>query len=129
MEIKVGEVNRTHGYNCQTIVGPRSLHSMWFVGHANNVLLETKNFSCFYDKCVDDIVERDCDSKLHVSPWTLLTLQPYNSSNAYCDIETNGPVRGNDGKSNDLVMDLEVGDNFAIKAKVGNVEGVEFYVV
>lgn len=44
MEIKVGEVNRTHGYNCRTIVGSRSLHSMWFVGHANNVLLETNFF-------------------------------------------------------------------------------------
>lgn len=64
-----------------------------------------------------------------MSPWTLLTLQPYNSSNAYCNIETNGTIWGNDGKSNDLAMDLEVGDNFVVKAKASNVEGVELYVV
>jgi hypothetical protein len=47
---------------------------MQYVTHSNNVLLETKEFSYFYDKCVDDIPEGDCDSKLHVVPWTLLTL-------------------------------------------------------
>lgn len=102
---------------------------MWSISHVNNVLLETREFSCFCDKCVDDIVEGDCDSKLHVSPWTLLTLRPCLSFDAHCDIETNGASWGNDGENNDLAMDLEVGDNFTIKAKASNVEGVEFYVV
>jgi hypothetical protein len=56
----------------------------------------------------------------------LTTLQ---LSNAHYDIETNGVGWGNDGKSNDLAMDLEMRDNFAIKAKTNNVEGIEFYVL
>ncbi len=79
MELKVGEVDRTHGYNCRTIPRSKSLHYVRSISHANNVLLETREFSCFCDKCVDDIAEGNCDSKLHVSPWTLLTLQPCNS--------------------------------------------------
>jgi hypothetical protein len=91
--------------------------------------LETTKFSCFCDKCVDDIVEGECHSKLHVSPWTLFTLRPCISFDAHCDIETNGASWGNDGENNDPTMDLKVGDNFAVKAKASNVEGVEFYVV
>jgi hypothetical protein len=90
MELKVGEVDRTHGYSCRTIARSRSLYYVRLISHANNVLLETKEFSCFCDKCVDDIAEGDCDSKLHVSPWILLTLQPCNSSNAHYDIEADG---------------------------------------
>lgn len=74
IEIKLGEANKTHGYNCQTVPSSRSLHSMWFVSHSNNVLLETKQFSCFCDKCVDDTPEGDCESQSHVVPWILLTL-------------------------------------------------------
>jgi hypothetical protein len=129
MELKVGEVNRTHGYNCQTIARSISLHFVRFISHANNVLLVTKEFSCFCDKCVDDIVEGDCDSKLHVSLWTLLTLQPCNSSYVDYDIETYAVGWGNDGNNNDLVMDLEMQDNFAIKVEASNVEEIEFYVV
>ncbi len=32
-------------------------------------------------------------------------------------------------KGDDLVSTFEVGDNFAINAKFGNVEGVDFYVI
>jgi hypothetical protein len=36
---------------------------------------------------------------------------------------------GNDGESNDLAHDLEVGDSFVVRAELGNVEGMDFYIV
>jgi len=46
-----------------------------------------------------------------------------------CDIETNGIGWGNNGESNDLAHDLEIGDNFGVRVEPGNVEGMDFYVV
>jgi hypothetical protein len=102
IEIKVGEVNKTRGYNCRIVAGFRSLHSMQSISHASNVLVESREFSCFCDKCIDDLPKRDCSSKSHVAPWTLVTLQPCSSPNAHCDIDIHGAGWGNDGKNNVL---------------------------
>ncbi len=58
-----------------------------------------------------------------------MTLQPCSFSNAHCDIDTHEAGWGNDGKNNVLAQDLEVGDNFVVKAEPGDVEGVDFYIV
>ncbi len=102
IKIKVGEVNRTHRYNRQIVVNSRSLQSMRSISHASYMLLETKELSCFCDKCIDDLAKGDCSSKSHVAPWTLVTLQPYSSFDAHCDIDTDGASWGNDGKSDVL---------------------------
>ncbi len=82
IEVKVGEVNMTHGYDCWIVTNSKSFHYVRSITHSNNVFMETRELSCFCDTCVDYILEGDCDSKSHVAPWTLLTLPPYSASNA-----------------------------------------------
>lgn len=46
-EIKVGDVNRNHGFDCRTIIGSHSMHSICSMSHRNNVLLQVKDFSAY----------------------------------------------------------------------------------
>jgi hypothetical protein len=68
VEIKLGKVNKTHGYNCQNVpyLDLFTLCGLWSI--QENVILETKEFSCFYDKCVDDIPKGDWESQSPVVP-------------------------------------------------------------
>lgn len=47
IQVKLGKVNMTHDYNCQTVPSSRSFHYVQSVSHSNNVLLKTRKFSCF----------------------------------------------------------------------------------
>jgi len=53
LQIKVGDVNRNHGFDCRTIIGFHSMHSIRSMSHHNNVLLQVKDFSCFYCHCIN----------------------------------------------------------------------------
>jgi hypothetical protein len=47
LEIKARDVNRNHGFDCRTVIGFHSIHSICSMNHRNNVLLQVRDFSCF----------------------------------------------------------------------------------
>jgi hypothetical protein len=88
IEIKIGEMNRTHGYNCQIIEGFRSLHFMQSVSNASNVLLENRKFSCFVTSVLmifqKGIVVHPC------GPLDFSDITTYSFFYAHCDIDIDG---------------------------------------
>jgi hypothetical protein len=128
-EIGENEVVRTNPLDCKTIPRSRSMHSIRSVSSSNNVLLECRDFSCFFDHCYNGVLGV-CLNKSHVSPWKLLTLEPMKSTDAVQEPEDEDDsdwiAEPND---NFLVSQLQVGDNFAVPAESGNAEGVDFYIV
>jgi hypothetical protein len=128
-EIKESMVDRHHGFNCRTVKGSRSLHSVRSMSHSNNVLLETRALACFCTGCVDPKPGLLCVSTSHVPPWKLVTLQPCAADDAECEVELRTDVWGNPGDSNELASMLDVGDNFAVKAESNDGEGASFYIV
>ena len=124
-EIKLGDVNRDHGYDCRTIVGSRSKHSVRSVSSTNNTLLEIREFSCFCIHCTDGVPGK-CPQRNHVDNWNLITLEPCNSFDAQCEQDEEGEVQGS---GDDLALGLEVGDNLCVRAESGNEEGVKFYAL
>jgi hypothetical protein len=128
-EIGEEEVVRTDPLDCKTIPGSRSMHCIRSVSHSNHVLLECRDFSCFCDHYYER-VPGECSNKSHVSPWKLLTLEPVRSTNAVQEtkLEAQQDWTG-EADDNYIASQLQVGDNFAVPAELGNTEGVDFYVV
>jgi len=62
-------------------------------------------------------------------PWKLVTLEPCDATYVLCDIELDDSNWGTGSGSNNLASDLEVGDNFAMRAKAGNAKGADFYIL
>jgi hypothetical protein len=53
------------------------MHSMAFVSHLNNTLLNVKDLAFFCPKCMDDNFDF-YNAQTHVMPWRLLTLENVN---------------------------------------------------
>jgi len=73
----IGEtvVSRKNLVACKTISGNRSVHNIRSVGQENNTLLQTQNYSYFYDVCVYGSAGI-CPSQGYVAPWKFVTLEP-----------------------------------------------------
>jgi hypothetical protein len=52
-EMKIRDVNRTHGFNYKIVSGFRNMHLVHSMSHYNNVLLQVRDFSCFYCHYID----------------------------------------------------------------------------
>jgi hypothetical protein len=65
----------------------------------------------------------------YVCPWKLVTLKPCDASDVLCDIELDNSEWGMGGGSNNLASGLQVGDNFAVRAKAENEKGADFYIL
>jgi len=72
LEIKVGDVNRNHGFDCRKVIGFHSMHSIHSMSHHNNVLLQVKDFSCFCGHCINGTLGV-CVSIDYVKPSKLVT--------------------------------------------------------
>lgn len=106
------------------------MHSVQSVGPANNVLLQVCNYSCFCEVCVRT-TDGVCQSIGQVGPWRVVTLEPTQAVDAVQedeDLEQDWLV---DPDCNDLAMQLEVGDHFAILADAEHPQsqGAEFFVL
>ncbi len=86
-EIKMGAVNRTHGYEAWTIEGNRSKHSIQSVFHLNKTFLHVHELSCFCKFYLDG-GDGPCDNETHVATFDLMTLEPCLIIDSRCDIET-----------------------------------------
>jgi hypothetical protein len=53
------------------------MHAMAFVSHRDYTLLNVRDIACFCLECMDDNANF-YESKVHVKPWKLLTLEPLN---------------------------------------------------
>ena len=72
------EVCRKVSMGCKTVSGSRSIHLVRSVGPSNNVLLEVKDYSCFYVGCVSrEEAGNLCPNRAYTGPWTLKTLEPF----------------------------------------------------
>ncbi len=52
-EIKVGDVDRSKGWECETLNGNWKMHQIRYVSHKDPTLLQCRELSCFYVHCVD----------------------------------------------------------------------------
>jgi hypothetical protein len=68
------------------MIGSWNMHLVRAINASNNVLLEVKEFLCFYHHCID-VVPCDYTSKGYVEPWKLVTLEPCVALDALCDVE------------------------------------------
>jgi hypothetical protein len=120
----MGDVNRTHGYEAQTIEGSRSKHSNQSVSHLNKTLLHVRELSCFCKLCLDG-GNGPCDNETHVATFDLVTLEPCLPIDSRCDIETIDAWEvSNDGES--LATCFEVGDCFVITTQDNTEKNVGF---
>jgi len=124
--IKTSDIDRNRGMNCRTIPGSRRQHSVRSVSSSNNTLLQIRELSCFCSHCVESSPE-PCPRDSHVSPWNLVTLQPCNANDSLCDRTDESIEVG--GNADELATNPQVGDNFVVRASVGNAENVSFYIL
>lgn len=127
-EVKEKEMNKMNRYNYKIVKGSRSFRLVGFVSHENVLLLDTREFACFCDTCIDDLRDVECHSSSYVASLNLVKMQTYSAMDGECDVETNLSAWGNDGDSYDLARELYVGDNFVVRAKAQNIDGVEVYI-
>jgi hypothetical protein len=124
-EIRLGDVDRTHGYEAHKVSGSRSKHAIHSIFHLNKTLLHVRELSCFYKFCVDG-GDGPCDNYTHVQPWDLMALEPYSSIDVRCDPDIDDMREvSHDGES--LVACLEVGDYFVITATNDVKDNVGFW--
>lgn len=126
------EVCRKVSMGCKTVSGSRSIHSVRSVGPSNNVLLEVKDYSCFCVGCVSrEEAGNLCPNRAYAGPWTLKTLEPLRPEDAVQEEEDPDVVWPSEPDSNDLALELNVGDHFAVYADPldPNAGGAKFFVL
>lgn len=67
IEIGKFEVDREDVLNCKSISSSRSMHSIRSVSPFNNVLLEVRDFSCFWKHRIKDTIGI-CPNKHYIEP-------------------------------------------------------------
>jgi len=80
--VKVGDVDRSKPFNCETIYGSHNMHQICSVSHKDPTLLQVHEISCFCVACINRSLKEKCENELHVHPWTLKRLKPCNSLEA-----------------------------------------------
>jgi hypothetical protein len=90
-EISKTEVDRVKRvFNYKTIIlGSRSMHSVWSVSHSNPKLIECRDY-CFCIFCMfgEGITY---PNQSHVGNWNLVTIEPYDTSDAPEEPEEEDP--------------------------------------
>jgi hypothetical protein len=62
------------------------MHLVRAVNALNNVLLEVRKLSYFCHHCIN-VVAKDCISKGYIEPWRLVTLEPCQLGDDFCNVE------------------------------------------
>jgi hypothetical protein len=92
------------------------INEAYGLGQVCNVLLQVRDFSCFCCHCIDGTTSV-CVSIDYIKPLKLVTLEPCDTFDVLRDMELADLAWSMGSRNNGLVVDLEVGDNFTIKAK------------
>lgn len=130
-DIARDSVPRHEPWDCDTVPGSRSLHSISSLSAADPTKLMVRHLSCYCSNCQVQNWE-SCENKSHVTPWTLAKLKPRNTRFVRRQIldeheETDNSQIG--GSPNTMTDELKIGDNFAVVAEEGNPEGVLYYIL
>jgi hypothetical protein len=128
-EIPVGAVNRRKKWDCDTIVGSRSLHTFDGFSPCLSTLLQVRELSCFCHHCVDD-EPMLCENRHWVGKFKLKNVRGVLPDDVIPDVVEMGNGKGlSVWKDGTLAELIQVGDYFAVKAKSGNNWGVGFYIL
>ncbi len=76
--VKVGDVDRSKNFECETMKGILKLHQVRFVSHKDPTICQFQHLSCLCMACVDCSPKFVCVHKYHVPEWTLMKLRPKN---------------------------------------------------
>jgi ABC-type metal ion transport system substrate-binding protein len=78
--------------------------------------------------CVDDVA-RVCPNHAHLNSWQLITLEPRSNTNLLVEVEDNDSNwEATSVDNNQLAFELQVGDNFVVRANFVNEEKLLFWV-
>jgi hypothetical protein len=124
--VKMEDVNRNIGWDCKTVPGSRSKHSIQSVSHVNKTLLRVRELSCFCDFCMDG-GDGPCASSTHVSKYDLVTLEPCLSAARLDEFDEDEQMISDDGEM--LAKILEEGDNFAVLAEPERDSEAHFWIL
>lgn len=79
-EIKVGDVDKSKGWECETLNGNQKMHQVRYVSHKDLTLLQCHELISFCMHCVDRNAELLCEALHHVPEWSLKRLKPLNTT-------------------------------------------------
>ena len=110
--------------------GSSLMHLVASISATNPTKLAIRDLSCFCGPC--QVMDwESCENSAHVSSWHLIILKTAILWIACGQMAHEGDGQdsqyGKDGAS--LANLLEIGDNFALPAQSGNLEGVQFYLL
>lgn len=129
-EVKLGDVQRSHQWECKPLKGSRAMHCVNGYSENNTCALRSKQLSCFCFPCRLGHWRR-CMNRSHVKTWLYHTLEPLaNDSQSYGDSddeEFHGATYA--GHYDSLSDALTPGDNFAVTSEENNEEAVDFYIL
>jgi hypothetical protein len=77
-------------FNCKTIPGSRSMHSVRSMSHSNPKLIECCDYSCFCIFCMFG-EGTTCPNRSHVGNWNLVTIEPCDAGDAREEPEEEDP--------------------------------------
>ncbi|CAM6089455.1 unnamed protein product [Calypogeia fissa] len=126
--VNMGDVDRSIGWDCRTVDGSQSKHSIQSVSHVNTTLLQVRELSCFCDFCVNG-GDGPCANAKHVTKYDLVTMEPCISttrSDEDDEFEDDSLI-SSDGEK--LAGTLEEGDHFAVIAEPDSDTGAQFWIL
>jgi len=127
--IKVGDVDRDNEWVVETMTSTQKLHYVASCSARDPTKLHIKNLFCFCAFCLDEDYETYISSQ-HVGDWCIHLLVPTNPT--YIQILVEAPNYEDEweygGNGKDIIQSVEIGNNFAINATLGNEKDYEFYV-
>lgn len=125
--IKIGDVDRSKAWGCETIQGSQSMHSICGHSRHDGTQLKTTTLSCFCNACIRR-QWRSCCNKAYAKKWEHITLEPKLGDEIPSD-EAQGDYAMFEGDQDTLRQLLIEGDNYAVNADQHNDEGVDFYIL
>jgi hypothetical protein len=130
-EVPIYFVPRSEAWNCDSIRGSRTLHSISSISAADSTKLMVRYLSCFCRACQMQAWDR-CENPEHVTPWQLVKIKPQNTRevrNRMIQELHRDDDSQYGGDADDLTDALEIGDHFAVLAKANNDKGVLYYIL
>jgi len=73
-------VDRSKGWECETLNDNRKMLQVRSVSHKDPTLLQCHELSCFCVHCVDQNAKFLCEALSHVPKWSLKRLKPLNTT-------------------------------------------------